>query len=93
VEARLRGRRDGEQLIAHSDRGEYRLLTPNLIADKRAAAVGLQDARMIDDTVLRRLQAASTPKRCDCQPPSNPSPTNDLSRDCPMNGVSGRRVS
>ena len=40
-----------------SNREEYRLLHSALLAHKRAAVVGLRDARMIDDIVLRRVQA------------------------------------
>ena len=40
-----------------SDRESYRQLKSALLADKRAALVGLRDARLIDDIVLRRVQA------------------------------------
>jgi monovalent cation/hydrogen antiporter len=40
-----------------SDAEEYRLLRSALLTDKRAALVGLRDAKVIDDIVLRRVQA------------------------------------
>jgi CPA1 family monovalent cation:H+ antiporter len=42
---------------ARSDREEYRRLRAALLADKRTALVGLRDAHVIDDIVLRRVQA------------------------------------
>jgi CPA1 family monovalent cation:H+ antiporter len=41
----------------HSPREHYRLLRSALLPDKRAALVGLRDSRLIDDIVLRRVQA------------------------------------
>jgi Na+/H+ antiporter len=40
-----------------SDREAYRLLRSALMPEKRAAVVRLRDARLIDDIVLRRIQA------------------------------------
>jgi monovalent cation/hydrogen antiporter len=40
-----------------STREQYRELRHALLADKRAALIGLRDARLIDDIVLRRVQS------------------------------------
>ena len=47
----------GEAEADRSPRQEYRLLHSALLADKRAALVRLRDAKLIDDIVLRRVQA------------------------------------
>ncbi len=40
-----------------SAREQYRELRHALLADKRAAIIGLRDARLIDDIVLHRIQS------------------------------------
>ncbi|POX51636.1 Na+/H+ antiporter [Streptomyces sp. Ru72] len=55
VRARSAGADDDPALLQHQD---YIALRLALIAHKRATVVRLRDERRIDDTVLRRLQAA-----------------------------------
>ncbi|MEU6354931.1 cation:proton antiporter [Streptomyces sp. NPDC047072] len=55
VRARSAGVRDDPAVLQHRD---YLALRLALIAHKRATVVRLRDERRIDDTVLRRLQAA-----------------------------------
>jgi len=47
----------GDEVEEPSPREDYRRLHAALLPDKRAALVRLRDARLIDDIVLRRVQA------------------------------------
>ena len=57
---------------ARSDWQAYRELKALLIADKRAAVVRLRDARVIDDIVLRSIEARLDAEELRLSAPADP---------------------